>query len=202
LKQIKTNPSSSIGIQAQLAFLKPLFEYHYSGIAFCYDEVFSLPCLAMMVSQKVLQMWLARVFVLLSLALGAAIAVRPSVIGGGSANAAEQSEQTIQQPLTIRADIQQANSLTGVVTARGNVQLNYPARQIQATSAQAQYFSRERRIVLSGNVYVLNKGNSLQADSVTYLIDQDRFVALPVEDQQVESIILIPEKPESSPPVQ
>jgi lipopolysaccharide export system protein LptA len=156
----------------------------------------------MMVAQKVLQMWSARVFLLLSLALGAAIAVRPSVIGGGSANAAEQSEQTIQQPLTIRADIQQANSLTGVVTARGNVQLNYPARQIQATSAQAQYFSRERRIVLTGNVYVLNKGNSLQADSVTYLIDQDRFVALPVEDQQVESIILIPEKPESSPPAQ
>jgi lipopolysaccharide export system protein LptA len=156
----------------------------------------------MMVSQKVLQMWSARVFILLSIALGAAIAVRPNAISAGSANAAEQSEQTIQRPLTIRADIQQANSLTGVVTARGNVQLNYPARQIQATSAQAQYFSRERRIVLSGNVYVLNKGNSLQADSVTYLIDEDRFVALPVEDQQVESIILIPEKPESSPPVQ
>ncbi len=158
----------------------------------------------MMVSQKALQMWFypARIFFLLLLTLGAAIAVRPSAFSGGSANAAQQSEQTIQQPLTIRADIQQANSLTGVVTARGNVQLNYPARQIQATSAQAQYFSRERRIVLSGNVYVLNKGNSLQADSVTYLIDEDRFVALPVADQQVESIILIPEKPESSPPAQ
>lgn len=149
-------------------------------------------------------MWFypARIFFLLSLTLGLAIAVRPSPISSELANAAEPSEQTIQQPLTIRADIQQANSLTGVVTARGNVQLNYPARQIQATSAQAQYFSRERRIVLSGNVYVLNKGNSLQADSVTYLIDEDRFVALPVEDQQVESIILIPEKPESSPAVQ
>ncbi len=146
-------------------------------------------------------------FCLFSLVLGAAVLWRPNLIASGAANAAEQSEQTIQQPLTLRADVQQANSLTGVVTARGNVQMNYPARQIQATSAQAQYFSRERRIVLSGNVYVLQKGNSLQADSVTYLIDEDRFVALPVEDQQVESIILVPEKPktdqpESSPTVQ
>ena len=40
-------------------------------------------------------------------------------------------------PLTVRSDIQEANSETGVVTARGNVQFFYPARQIQGTSAQA-----------------------------------------------------------------
>jgi lipopolysaccharide export system protein LptA len=57
--------------------------------------------------------------------------------------------------LSVRSDIQEADSKTGIVTARGNVQINYPARQIQATAAQAQYFSRERRIILSGDVYVL-----------------------------------------------
>lgn len=99
------------------------------------------------------------------------------------------------QALTILADVQQANSITGIVTARGNVQLIYPARQIQATATQAQYFSRERRIVLTGNVYVLQKGNSLRGDSVTYLIDQEKFVATPVTNQQVESILLIRDNP-------
>ncbi len=99
--------------------------------------------------------------------------------------------------LTLRSDVQEANSQTGVVTARGNVQINYPARQIQATAAQAQYFSRERRIVLSGNVYVLQQGNSMRAETITYLIDEGRFVALPEEQQQVESIYLLsdPEAP-------
>ncbi|MEB3335981.1 MAG: LptA/OstA family protein [Leptolyngbyaceae bacterium] len=100
--------------------------------------------------------------------------------------------------LTLRADIQEANSKTGVVTARGNVQINYPARQIQATAAQAQYFSRERRIVLSGNVYVLQQGNSLRGETITYLIDEGRFVALPPSNRQVESTYIITE-PSPSP---
>lgn len=93
--------------------------------------------------------------------------------------------------LTVRANTQEANSKTGVLTARGNVQLYYPARQIQATAAQAQYFTRERRIVLSGDVYVLQRGNSIRGDSVTYLIDDGRFVATPRANTQVESIYIV-----------
>ncbi len=93
--------------------------------------------------------------------------------------------------MTVRSDIQEANSQTGVVTARGNVQIDYPARQIQATAAQAQYFSRERRIVLTGNVYVLQQGNSLRGEVITYLIDEGRFVAMPKAQQQVESIYIV-----------
>lgn len=99
------------------------------------------------------------------------------------------------QPLTLRSDIQEANAKTGVVTARGNVQINYPARQIQATAAQALYYSRERRIVLSGNVYVLQQGNSLRGETVTYLIDEGRFVAMPQAPKQVESIYLVQDAP-------
>ncbi|MGF1602392.1 MAG: LptA/OstA family protein [Thermosynechococcaceae cyanobacterium] len=99
--------------------------------------------------------------------------------------------QSQQQALTLRADIQQANAKTGVVTASGNVQMSYPARQIQATSAQAQYYSRERRIILSGNVYILQEGNSLRAETVTYLIDEGRFVAVNDPKTQVESVILV-----------
>ncbi len=107
--------------------------------------------------------------------------------------------------LTVRSDVQEANAKTGVVTARGNVQMFYPARQIQATSAQAQYFSKERRIVLSGNVYVLQQGNSMRGETITYLIDEGRFVALPQSNRQVESIYLVsdpnaPTQPVASPP--
>lgn len=103
--------------------------------------------------------------------------------------------------MTVRSDIQEANSRTGVITARGNVQVNYPARKIQATAAQAQYFSRERRLVLSGNVYVLQEGNSMRAETMTYLVDEGRFIATPQANQQVESIYLVtdPEATSSDP---
>jgi lipopolysaccharide export system protein LptA len=109
------------------------------------------------------------------------------------ASAQATSQSTGQQPLTLRSDIQEANSVTGVITARGNVQIFYPARQLQATSAQAQYYSRENRIVLSGDVYVLQEGNSLRGETITYLVDQGRFVATPATGNQVESIYIVPD---------
>jgi len=99
------------------------------------------------------------------------------------------------QPLTLRANSTEANAKTGVVVARGNVQINYPSRQIQATSAQAIYFSKERRIVLTGDVYVLQQGNSLRGENITYLVDEGRFVALPQASKQVEAIYLITDTP-------
>lgn len=129
------------------------------------------------------------------------IACIPIVLAAGvlAPTSIERASAQNRRALTIRADVQQANSDTGVISARGNVQLSYPARQIQATAAQAQYFSRERRIVLSGNVYVLQEGNSLQADTITYYIDQGRFVALPKGNRQVESIVLVTDAKPSTP---
>ncbi|ASC72475.1 LPS-assembly protein LptD [Halomicronema hongdechloris C2206] len=97
--------------------------------------------------------------------------------------------------ITLRSDVQEANAITGVITARGNVQIDYPARQIYATSAQARYFSEERRIVLSGDVVVLQEGNRLRAETVTYLIDEGRFVALPQPQEQVESVYILQDNP-------
>ncbi|MEA5617325.1 LptA/OstA family protein [Cronbergia sp. UHCC 0137] len=96
------------------------------------------------------------------------------------------------RPLTIRSDVQEYNANTQVITARGNVQMLYPSRQIQATAAQAQYFSKERRIDFSGNVYILQQNNnSIRAEKVTYLIDEGRFIALPQSNRQVESIYMV-----------
>ena len=111
---------------------------------------------------------------------------------------AEAQAPAPKSPMTVRSDIQEANSQTGVVTARGNVQVYYPARKMQATSAQAQYFSRERRLILTGNVYVLQDGNSMRAETMTYLIDEGRFIATPETQQQVESIYLVTEQEAAS----
>jgi lipopolysaccharide export system protein LptA len=117
--------------------------------------------------------------------LAACLAIAPNV---------SVTAQAQRRALTLRANLQQANAKTGIVTASGNVQLSYPARQIQATADVAQYYSRERRIILSGNVYVLQAGNSLRANTITYLIDEGRFVATPANQQQVEAILLVPDE--------
>jgi len=130
----------------------------------------------------------------LTLALG-------TLAGNPLTVATAQTPQT-GNALTVRSDIQEANSETGVITARGNVQVYYPSRKIQATAAQAQYFSRERRLVLSGNVYVLQEGNSMRAETMTYLVDEGRFIATPNTNQQVESIYIVKEsepQPQSPP---
>lgn len=115
------------------------------------------------------------------------------LLAGLSSPASLAQPTQSNSPLTVRSDIQEANSQTGVVTARGNVQVYYPARKLQATAAQAQYFSKERRLVMTGNVYALQEGNSIRAESMTYLIDEGRFIATPQNTKQVESIYLVSE---------
>ncbi len=129
------------------------------------------------------------------------IVISPFYLQSQSTQVKAQSvTENEKQALTVRSDIQEANSETGVITARGNVYINYPARDIQATAAQAQYFSKEKRLVLSGNVYVLQEGNSMRAETMTYLIDEGRFIATPENQQQVESIYLVEDESDQSQP--
>lgn len=109
--------------------------------------------------------------------------------GGLSPRAGAQSSGGT---ITLRSDVQEANSNTGIITATGNVQIDYPEEEIFATAAQAQYYSNERRIVLSGNVVVNQEGNTLRAETITYLVDEGRFVALPQPDEQVEATYIVP----------
>ena len=82
--------------------------------------------------------------------------------------------------ITIESDSQSADNVTGVVTAIGNVRIVYPTRGMVATSRQAQYFSREGRLVLSGDVDVVqDDGNSIRAERVTYDLNDERALAMP-----------------------
>lgn len=90
--------------------------------------------------------------------------------------------------VSIESDQQRADNLTGVITATGNVRIVYPDRRVVATARQAQYFSREGRVVLSGDVDVIQlEGPSIQADRITYLVDEERVIAEPAEGDQVLS---------------
>jgi len=90
--------------------------------------------------------------------------------------------------VTVESDLQQADNVTGVVTATGNVRITYPVKQVQATARQAQYFTKEERIILTGDVEVMQDGgNRLKAERVTYLVLEDRLIADPATEDQVFS---------------
>ena len=104
--------------------------------------------------------------------------------------------------ITIESDTQSADNITGVVTAVGNVRIVYPARGIVATSRQAQYFSREAMLVLSGDVDVVqDDGNSIRAERVTYNLDEERALANPIPGQQVQSTLLLKQSLDSQTPL-
>jgi lipopolysaccharide export system protein LptA len=90
--------------------------------------------------------------------------------------------------VTIESDRQMADNATGIVTAVGNVRIVYPDRRVVATARQAQYYSREGRVVLSGDVEVVQAdGNSMRAEQLVYLVDQERLEARPAAGEQVFS---------------
>jgi lipopolysaccharide export system protein LptA len=90
--------------------------------------------------------------------------------------------------VTIESDMQQGDNQTGVVTATGNVKITYPDRGMVATSRQAQYFTKEGRLVLSGDVDVVDgQGQRIRAERLVYNLDQERLVAQPAAGQQVKS---------------
>lgn len=90
--------------------------------------------------------------------------------------------------ITIESDQQTADNSIGVVTAQGNVRLIHIDRGIVATGRQAQYFRNEERIVLSGDVDIVQKnGDLLQADRIIYSLVDERATATPSENEQVFS---------------
>jgi lipopolysaccharide export system protein LptA len=105
-----------------------------------------------------------------------------------------QAQQPKPQGLSIQADTQEANSKTEVVIARGNVQLSYPSRNVRARADIAQYFIKQKRILLTGNVLIVQDGSTLAGESVIYLIDEGRFIANPKPKQQVRSNYVVPEQ--------
>ncbi len=105
-----------------------------------------------------------------------------------AATAPAQPARLSTGQVTIESDVQRADQITGVVTATGNVRIVYPDQRVVATARQAQYFSKEGRVVLSGDVDIVQEGgNLLRAEQVVYLVDSERLTAIPPQGQQVFS---------------
>ena len=146
-----------------------------------------------------------RSLVLLATGLGFTPSVLAQVSATGASpipaasSATQAAPATPAQParvstglVTIESDLQRADQLTGVVTATGNVRIVYPDERVVATARQAQYFSKENRVVLSGDVDIVQEGgNLIRAERVVYLVDGERLIAIPPEGQQVFSRLKI-----------
>lgn len=119
----------------------------------------------------------------------------------GDPNPAAASALTNAGLVSIESDIQKADNVTGVITASGNVRIVYPDQSVVATARQAQYFSREARIVLRGDVDVIQRdGKSLRAERVTVLLDSKRVIAEPRVGEQVVSTMRLDSPSASSMP--
>ncbi len=102
--------------------------------------------------------------------------------------------------VTIESDSQQADNATGVVTATGNVRITYPGRGMVATARQAQYYSREGRLVLSGDVDVIDSdGQRIRAERIIYRLDRERIVAEPQAGRQVTSRLKLRQQESQAP---
>lgn len=123
------------------------------------------------------------------------LAATPSPSNGSeatppAASPSDSPSSTQAGVVTIESDRQQADNATGIITATGNVRIVYPDRKVVATARQAQYFSREARVVLSGDVQVLQEsGHRLLAEQVVYDVSQERVDARPIPGLQVVSIV-------------
>ncbi len=110
----------------------------------------------------------------------------PAELSRGSLSPEGRQVTALTGLVTIESDLQKADNSTGVVTATGNVRILYPDRGVVATARQAQYFSKEGRVVLSGDVDIIqDNGNSLRAERIVYLVERERIIADPAEGQQV-----------------
>ena len=102
--------------------------------------------------------------------------------------------------VTIESDRQQADNRTGIVTAIGNVRIVYPDKGMVATARQAQYFSKEARLVLSGDVDVVDAdGQRIKAERLVYLLSSERLQAEPSTGHQVVTKLRLQAAPGSTP---
>jgi lipopolysaccharide export system protein LptA len=78
--------------------------------------------------------------------------------------------------ITLRSDIQEENTQTNIITARGNVLFDYPDAQIRGLSEEAQYLKEKQIVILIGNVRLLQRGEEFKGEKFTCAIAQKNCV--------------------------
>lgn len=101
--------------------------------------------------------------------------------------------------LSITSDAQEANTKTGEIVAIGNVHIDYPVKKVTATADRAVYLTKEKKIILTGNVRAIQDKNRINSETLTYFIVAGVFKAEPKDkNKQVESFITVPSEENAS----
>ena len=101
--------------------------------------------------------------------------------------------------VSIRSDRQEVDEQRGVITAVGRVHITYPAQRLKATAQQAQYFKTEARLVLSGDVEVVQDGrNSIKGERLLYDMKEQKLTVLAGVGKQVFSSYHVPTESRSA----
>jgi len=114
--------------------------------------------------------------------------VKPSPVkpSSGAADGKSRVITPTTGHVSVESDLQQADNTTGIVTATGNVRIVYPDQRVVATARQAQYYTKEGRVVLSGDVDVIQAdGHTIKAEQVVYDVNRERISAVPPAGGQV-----------------
>lgn len=103
-------------------------------------------------------------------------------------NANPNGQASDSRRIRIRSDQQEMNEEEGILTAAGRVQITYPGHAITATADHAQYFTREEKLILTGNVQVTQRGgNSVRGERLVYTSQSQTFVVEAKPGEQVQS---------------
>ena len=86
------------------------------------------------------------------------------------------AQQLDTQPSATTPIKQTTQPVADVYIWQGNVKFDFKAAKINATADKAEVFPKERKVVLTGNVRILQNGKIQEIDTVTYLFkQQDKF---------------------------
>lgn len=86
------------------------------------------------------------------------------------------AQQLNSQASAMRPMNQSTATVADVYIWQGNVKFDFKAAKINATADKAEVFPKERKVVLTGNVKILQNGKIQEADTVTYVFNyQDKF---------------------------
>ncbi|MGI8499799.1 MAG: LptA/OstA family protein [Hassallia sp.] len=85
------------------------------------------------------------------------------------------SAQQLDEPSATTPN-QTTQAVADVYIWQGNVKFDFKAAKINATADKAEVFPKERKVVLTGNVRILQNGKIQETDTVTYVFKyQDKF---------------------------
>tara|TARA_B100000700_G_C14454461_1_gene583161 strand:- start:115 stop:537 length:423 start_codon:yes stop_codon:yes gene_type:complete len=114
-------------------------------------------------------------------------------VGSLKAEAEESLNKIVEQSknIIILSDVQTNDNDNGVFSAIGNVKIRYPDKEIMATSDSAKYYKSDDKIVLKGNVKMIQESShSVYAEQIVLFIDEDRIIANAKPDSQVLTKLL------------